>query len=566
MAAPRDPEEIWQVEVGGQVYEAPLRELPEWIEEGSLQPDDMVRKEPHRWAKARHIPTLIPFFNAKEKGHPLPVLVRSTDASSNCPADPPPKASPSNGPATSALVNPILSSGRHLNIDSSIEEKKKGPKGYCVRHPLEKSHFRCDGCKEELCRSCPDSYGGNVKLCPSCGSLCRSLVEAHGSSKYEPGKVTRLSEPFGFSDFHRAVSFPFQFTSSLLIGGAMFAVFTLGRSTPAIGGLLFIGASLMCAMLANMLTFGTLVNTISNFTQGRFDSDFLPAFDDLSLWNDVVHPFFLSIGAYLSSFGPFILALAIGIYQITGALEEQRKKFEQELTRVPGTPLYAPDRTVEQSKDVQELIKRVREQNESRLKAAHERALRETEAAETGMSYDPHSDRFAKSLGSDTADMGALSGDPALGLKDVDQTAASVEPATDPTSVLMNALRLSAPLVVILAISLLWGLGYFPAACAVAGYSRSFVSTVNPLVGIDTIRRMGFVYLKLFGMCTVLAVSGAIVGIILQLVFSPFYLPWIGNLPATFIGGFVSFYLWVIFCCILGYSLAKSVNRLGLAS
>ena len=41
---------------------------------------------------------------------------------------------------------------------------------------------------------------------------------------------------------------------------------------------------------------------------------------------------------------------------------------------------------------------------------------------------------------------------------------------------------------------------YYPMALAVAGYTQSFGSVVNPLVGLDTIRRMGSTCFKAFGM------------------------------------------------------------------
>ena len=75
-----NPREIWQVEVGGQVYEAAFAELSDWIGEGSLQPEDKVRKGNLRWIEARRVPSLVPFFNAKEKGLPMPVVVSTTDA------------------------------------------------------------------------------------------------------------------------------------------------------------------------------------------------------------------------------------------------------------------------------------------------------------------------------------------------------------------------------------------------------------------------------------------------------------------------------------------------------
>src|SRR5215207_5250585 len=73
-------QEIWQVKVGGQVYEAPFGELSDWINEGSLLPGDKVRKRNLRWIEARRVPTLVPFFNAKEQGLPLPIVVNTVDS------------------------------------------------------------------------------------------------------------------------------------------------------------------------------------------------------------------------------------------------------------------------------------------------------------------------------------------------------------------------------------------------------------------------------------------------------------------------------------------------------
>src|SRR5688500_3456475 len=75
----QNPNEVWQVEVGGQVYEAPFAELGDWIGEGSLQPGDKVRRGNLRWVEARLVPGLIPFFNAKQEGKPIPVLVGTTE-------------------------------------------------------------------------------------------------------------------------------------------------------------------------------------------------------------------------------------------------------------------------------------------------------------------------------------------------------------------------------------------------------------------------------------------------------------------------------------------------------
>ena len=80
--------EIWQVEVGGQVYEAPFAELGDWIGEGSLHPTDKVRKGNLRWIEARRVPLLVPFFNAKEKGLPMPLFVSAVETPAETAAEP----------------------------------------------------------------------------------------------------------------------------------------------------------------------------------------------------------------------------------------------------------------------------------------------------------------------------------------------------------------------------------------------------------------------------------------------------------------------------------------------
>ena len=125
-------------------------------------------------------------------------------------------------------------------------------------------------------------------------------------------------------------------------------------------------------------------------------------------------------------------------------------------------------------------------------------------------------------------------------------------------------LNLAPPLVVIGGVFFLWGLFYFPAACAVAGYTRSFAATVNPAVGLDTIKRLGGSYVKVLLMGLVLLIAAGFVSGLLGLVFKPFDLPGFGNLPAKAIGSFLTFYVSIVFSCILGFALFKAADRLAL--
>ena len=77
-------------------------------------------------------------------------------------------------------------------------------------------------------------------------------------------------------------------------------------------------------MLANTLTFGILANTVRNMAQGKLGLNFMPSFEEFSLWDDVMHPFFLSIGVYISSFGPIIALIAVTFFFLAGVGQTQQ--------------------------------------------------------------------------------------------------------------------------------------------------------------------------------------------------------------------------------------------------
>lgn len=54
--------EMWQTEVNGQIYETSFEELTKWIAEGSLLPQDKVRRGNLRWLEANKVPALHRFF------------------------------------------------------------------------------------------------------------------------------------------------------------------------------------------------------------------------------------------------------------------------------------------------------------------------------------------------------------------------------------------------------------------------------------------------------------------------------------------------------------------------
>ncbi len=291
-----------------------------------------------------------------------------------------------------------------------------------------------------------------------------------------------VAESFNFADFGKAVTYPFKFKKSLVFGGTVFTFLTLGQSLLTLVTSVYL-AALVCLILASTLVLNCLINTVTNFSQGKTESNFLPNFDGLLLWDGVVHPFFLSLGIYFISFG--LLAVLI-----TGAVwhaEDAENKIEADKQKILSVVLPASQTNTEQN----------------------------TETEKEGF-Y---------------------------------QTAGTV-------------MRLSLVFSVPMFLALLWGIFYFPVACAIAAYTKSFVSVLNPSVGFNLVKQLGFDYWKIVGVFLILAISLLGLNAILQTVFSSLNLPLFGNLPVKAITVFFTFYLSIFFAVVLGITLFKNSTRL----
>jgi hypothetical protein len=533
--------EIWQVEVNGTVYDAAFGELPEWIDGGSLLPGDKVRKGNLRWIEARRVPSLLPFFNAKEKGEAMPVVVTVSEG------EPEPLAVTIEEPI---IAEPVVT----LEPTSSAPAIAFDPTR-CTIHGDRDSFFLCDGCANGFCKECPTSYGSNVKICPLCGAMCKRAEEARAINKLLQQESVAINEGFGLGDFVKALGHPFNFKVSLFFGAFLFMMVTVGRSAGGMGGIYMAVGGIFAGMCGNALTFGVLSHTINNFIQGKLDENFMPDFDDFELWDDVIHPFFLSIAAYLSAFGPFFLTLAVGFYIVTSAVAGQMDAYKSDLERIPGTHIYNGRELVDQSGDVKDVLKGIDQRQRDRIESVTQAADGNT-APETAAPIDEES-RQQEELWAEATESHKQSLESVLGKTPETE-------AKENADTIQALLGLAAPLVVVGFITLLWGLFYFPAACAVAGYTRTFSSTINPLVGLDTIKRLGFDYAKLLAICAVMLFASIIVSVVLAYIFAPLALPGMGNIPATAIGAFFTFYLVAVFSCLLGYLLYKKADKLGL--
>jgi hypothetical protein len=101
-------------------------------------------------------------------------------------------------------------------------------------------------------------------------------------------------------------------------------------------------------------------------------------------------------------------------------------------------------------------------------------------------------------------------------------------------------------------------------ALAVAGYSEDLGSILNPLVGLDTVKRMGGVYWKVFGMYLVVQGIGFLLSFLVNLLTASLTLPLMGNIPARLLDGVITFYASLAVAYLLGLALNHCAPQLNI--
>lgn len=540
--------ELWQVEVKGQIYETNFSELTQWIGEGAVLREDKVRRGNLRWLEAGRIPNLISFFNAKDLNiQPEPVTTTSTQVNFPEPGPNPPFSDHNDNDEGSIAdqegIDTECATDKEPSAGVGMDGKLPVDPNACEIHPELTSVFKCESCLSNFCAQCPKKYS-TVRTCPICGSRCTGIVESEQTQKRGFPANRNVAGGFGFAD---ALGYPFRFGTSLISGGIMFALFTLGQSAAAIGGIIMLVGAIFCMMMSNMLTFGILANTVENFSQSQTDKNFMPGFDDFELWKDVIHPFFLYLAACLVSFGMFAVLIIGGIWYVASSITQTMQN-SSVTTMMPeaGRDLHS----AKSINKIDEVRKGVNKGN------VYEGGVMpgEDEIADKQSSINSEEEEFQQLQNMiDEHRKGQM--ESMVGESPEDQQAQFRE-------LFGNLIGFAFPFVILAFIALLWGLFYFPAACLVAGYTRSFWATLNPLNGLDTIKRLGFDYVKILWLGFVLIVSVGIIGAVVGAVLSPFDMPMMGNIPAKVIVSFFTFYIWIVFSVLLGFAMYKNADRL----
>jgi hypothetical protein len=315
------------------------------------------------------------------------------------------------------------------------------------------------------------------------------------------------SSGLGLNDFVRAVCYPFQHKFALFGGALIYGCLLL--------------AGFRGSLVAWMIMFGCISHVISQVAWGRLHRSFMPDWSSFSPWDDLFLPVFLGLGIMIVSWGPLIVLVfslifgavrsgGIDAATIAGVSHAQEKPISHDELATLTDPEADPKKLEEANQKLQEL------RPGSGAQIAHEAEAAKTEAA------DP--------LGDYRQLMPILGAGLAIGL--------------------------------LLLLFVAWGIFYYPMALTVAGYTQSFGSVLNPLVGLDTIRRMGATYFKAFGMVIAVQVVAFVVGVIIAVITSPLALPFMGNVVGNFINAQFTFYFNLVIACILGLSLYKCADRL----
>lgn len=494
--------EKWQVEVNGNIYDCEFAELEQWIADRALLPEDNVRRGDRGWVKAGRVPALQKFF-AGEKSQ----IIQTAENSLR---------------------------GKTPTHGANAQPTEPNPNA-CYFHPDQTASFACRECAKQFCKDCPKSYG-TVRICPACGEMCRTLKESQANSN--KNLQLALQKGYGFKDFLNAWTYPFKFWQSLALGALFVALLSLGG---------FFGI-----LLANAILVGCVTQAVSFVAHGDVEQNFMPNFDDFNVWDGVVKPFLLSLSVLLVSYLPAGLIMFWLFFSVLNSLTNPLAniKAQQENSAA----------AVRESASTQILL-------DPKEAEKHLSASNTINPARPTPSLD---EKDLKTLINGNSDEQAAV---TRKVEEISRSAADdAQPsAQKPDSQIMYSLfepifKSPLPIILLLFAAVVWGIFYFPMALAIAGYTGSFTATINPLIGIDTMRRMGLVYFAAFFFCLLVQFSNLLLSGLIGYLTKSFDLPIIGNLPGSFLTAMCSFYFYLVLAFLLGSALYKTSDELGLRS
>ena len=360
----------------------------------------------------------------------------------------------------------------------------------CANHASTPSQGICSECGKGWCGDCVKRQG-SAMICPSCDTLCLATT----AKEAEEAKARMRDRPMT-AELGTVFGYPFSDTLGFILLAFVVGVFSVAASFAAFGAGLAI-------LFSQGLLYAYAFNSINRVSAGDLKS-IIPSIGDIS---DLVEPMRGGVAALLVSTGPLLL-LAF-LHPPNEVLEGMGVAAPAALTSAP-TPNPEPSLAPE----LQSLMQEPAAGEEGDGEAAAEGEAPEESAAREAEARAPAATEEA-------------------GFK---------EPGV--------------PGWVFLAyfIAIVWKILYSPVALVAAAISRSFLATLNPLVGIGAIRSMGATYWSAMGVYTAIAMVETVLVAVLGMV------PLAGRL----LGAFVQSYTYLAVGCLLGLAVFKKAPELGL--
>ena len=566
--------EVWQVMVEGQVYETNFNGLVQWHLEGCFHPSDFVRKEGRNWIEAGKVPAMQRIFNGtafaamSQPNAPAQPVQPSSQQSvyshqpqgfqspqsfqqpqgfqppSNQPAQVPqsnnsfmppqqnsfagPQPPQPSQPGFNAPVNNFNANSFQGNYEAHPDQsydpyasQTGGPAfGYNQAPPQQTgwtappppaSMAAPNAClnhpnvpARHICRMCSSLF---CNECPKKMGMnvmicpvCGDMCKDFTELQKKSEVAYRKSQGYGLEDLGQSLIYPFKFPASLIGGALLYSIFLLG--------------GIVGRIIASMLLFGCIVIIIRQVAWGRIHKNFLATIGENGVFDDLIKPGFLGLGVTLVSWGPAIIAVLLLIFYVMGAASRaiQQRSVPQ---RPPALELQA----------------------QPNMESVKERYPDNSIQSERNLENQPPLDQD--------------------GMPDY-------EPQNGGSGDFMRQVVAgSLPLILLFLLGVVWGLFYYPMALTIAGYTQDFLSTINPLVGLDTMKRMGGTYLKAFGMYIVVMIISVALNWVSLILTLPFNTPF-GNIPYNLISGAIYFYSSMVIACLLGLALFKCADSLGI--
>lgn len=518
-------EVIWQVKAEDRYFEAEFNELVQWISEGALIPEDLVTHSNLRWLEAGKVPGLQEHFREFERNREIGPPPDAQEIYTNFQVDhvedgakPLPRVSR----YTSGTLN---SSNNLVNQDLNLDETEQE---VCVLHSDKPTFYYCGICLNCFCKECPNTFG-TVKLCPLCGAMCElydgQLLHATHGAINKPYKRAKLApvveeEPveqgLTLNDLMGAIRFPFRFPLSLAVGFLLFSVLGIGIGGVLIGQPIMYLIGLISLVLVIMLQFGEFSKTLENLLQNDIHSSYMPHLNKYSFIEDFVRPFFMGGAVYLVSFGLFITIGCGTTVLVKLHFLNQQNEAEAEMRNANNKIDFALAK-----QRAENAAGNVENQSKANIDEMVDQSKENQEFSVFGDHY----------LG-DNANV---------------------------TRLVASFLRLSVYYQMPLCFSFIFGVFYFPIACSIAGSTRSIRKILNPILGIKTIRKLGFDYIKILCLFLLLTMLSLGIGIGIFLGFSNFNLPMVGIFSTIITATLLMSYSWVVYSEFMGRSVSNKL-------